>query len=88
MTDPQPDDPGKFYIGAVIQKAFVETDERGTEAAAATAVVMSINTSLVIGPPPPPPVVFHADHPFAYVIRDRNTGAVLFVGRVVDPTRQ
>jgi serpin B len=87
MTDPEPDDPGSFYIGAVIQKAFVQADEFGAEAAAATAVVMTENTSLRMEPPPPEPVVFHADHPFLYVIRDRATGTVFFVGRVVDPTR-
>jgi serpin B len=86
MTDMPTQDPGKFYIGTVIQKAFVDADEFGTEAAAATAVVMMVPMSAVIGAPPePPPVVFHADHPFLYVIRERKTGAVLFVGRVVDP---
>jgi serpin B len=73
-----------FFIGAVVQKAFVESNETGTEAAAATAVVMSVPTSAE-DPPPPPPVVFHAHHPFLYIIRDRQTGATLFLGRVVDP---
>ncbi len=75
-----------FYIDQVIQKSFVQSDESGTEAAAATAVVMpefiSAEESLN---PPPKPVVFHADHPFLYVIRERQTGAILFQGRVVDP---
>jgi len=58
MTDSQPNDPGWFYVGAIVQKAFVEADEFGTEAAAATAVVVSIATSMGIGCPPPRPVVF------------------------------
>ncbi|MDP9002251.1 MAG: serpin family protein, partial [Myxococcota bacterium] len=85
MTDVPARDPGKFYIGAVIQKAFVDVDEFGTEAAAATANMMASPMSLRESPPEPEPVVFHADHPFLYVIRERKTGAVLFVGRVVDP---
>jgi serpin B len=75
-----------LYISLVLQKAFAETTEQGTEAAAATAVVMSVPVMAVTySKPPPPPVVFHADHPFLYVIRDRSTGAILFVGRVTDP---
>ncbi len=85
MTDMPTEDPGKVHIDRVLQKAFVDVDEFGTEAAAATAVVMAMATSAMIGPPPPEPVVFHADHPFFYVIRERKTGAILFEGRVVNP---
>jgi serpin B len=85
MTDERTLEPWQFYISEVIQKAFVEANETGTEAAAATAVVMAVPVSADPTPPPPPPVVFHADHPFLYLIRDRETGAVLFLGRVVDP---
>jgi serpin B len=77
-------DQDAFYISAVIQQVFVDSNETGTEAAAATAVVMGMAVSESF-PPPPRPVVFHADHPFVYIIRDRQTGAVLFLGRVVDP---
>jgi serpin B len=77
-------DQDAFYISAVLQQVFVDSNETGTEAAAATAVMMDIPSSGT-DPPPPPPVVFHADHPFLYVIRDRQTGVVLFLGRVVDP---
>jgi serpin B len=77
-------DQDAFYISAVIQQVFVDSNETGTEAAAATAVVMGMAVSESY-PLPPRPVVFHADHPFLYIIRDRQTGAVLFLGRVVDP---
>jgi serpin B len=87
MTDMELPDPGKFHVSTVLQKAFIETNEFGTEATAATAVVMMVPSMAIIGPPPPEPVVFHADHSFLYVIRERKTGAILFVGRVVDPTR-
>ncbi len=75
---------GELFISDVIHKAFVEVDEEGTEAAAATAVVMDVGTA----PPSdrPEPVLFHADHPFLFLIRDRDTGIILFVGRVADPS--
>jgi serpin B len=67
----------ELYIAKVIHKAFVAVDEKGTEAAAATAVVMRER-----GMPPS----FVADRPFVFLIRDRKTGSILFLGRVVDPT--
>jgi serpin B len=70
-------------IDEVLQKAFVESNEKGTEAAAVTAVSMTEVSAEE--PPPPPPAIFHADHPFLYVIRDPKTGVVLFVGRELDP---
>lgn len=69
-------------VGGVIHEAFIALDETGTEAAAATAVI--VGTTSV--PPPPTPVVF--DRPFVYLIRDVATGAILFVGRVVDPSAE
>jgi len=66
----------------VIHKAFVEVNEEGTEAAAATAVLMK-PTAVMIRPEPP--VAFRADHSFVYLIRNRSTGAILFLGRLVDP---
>ncbi len=72
-------DPNWFYIGEVIHKARVEVDERGTEAAAATAVVM------MLGGMPAPPPVFRADHPFLFLIQENRTGSILFIGRVTDP---
>lgn len=71
--------PGGLAISRVVHKAFVEIDEKGTEAAAATAVLMSI-TAVEMHP------TFRADHPFLFLIRDEKTGAIVFVGRVLDPT--
>ncbi len=68
----------ELFIGKVIHKAFVDVSEKGTEAAAATAVTMDS------GMPAPPPV-FRADHPFVFVIRDNKSGAILFMGRVANP---
>ena len=67
-----------LYIADAIHKAFIAVDEKGTEAAAATAVVM-LEASLPQG------VVLTIDRPFFYVIRDVPTGTILFMGRVVDP---
>ncbi|MDD1658176.1 MAG: serpin family protein [Methanomicrobiales archaeon] len=71
-----------LYIGDVIHQAFVEVNEEGTEAAAATAVVMKA-TGIRDEPPIP---VFRADHPFLFLIQDNDTGNILFMGRVMDPT--
>jgi serpin B len=60
-------------------KAFVAVDESGTEAAAATAVVMERKGG------PREPAIFRADRPFLFLIRDRETGSILFLGRVSDP---
>jgi serpin B len=72
---------GGLFISEVLHKAFVDVDESGTEAAAATAVIM-MKAAM---PMPSEPVVFRADHPFLFLIRDRTTGSVLFVGRLCDP---
>jgi len=66
-------------VSKVIHKAFIDVNEEGTEAAAATAVVMRPTAVLRR---PAPPVVFRADHPFVFMIRDRQTTAVLFMGRM------
>lgn len=66
-----------LVISEVVHQAWIEVTERGTEAAAATAVVMEWNSA-------PPEVVF--DRPFFFFIRDNETGAILFLGRIVDPT--
>lgn len=71
----------RLAISEVVHKAFVEVNEEGTEAAAATAVLM-LRCAAVR---PTPQKVFKADHPFLFFIRDRNTNAVLFSGRVLDP---
>lgn len=74
---------GPLKISEVIHKAFVEVNEEGAEAAAATAVGMMLSTG--VGSRPPEPKVFKADHPFLFFIWDRKTGTVFFSGRVVDP---
>jgi serpin B len=71
-----------LYISSVIHEAYVKVDEKGTEAAAATAVVM---TELVMAEPLRIPT-FRADHPFLFLIRDNETGSILFLGRVMNPT--
>lgn len=70
----------ELYVSAAVHATKVIVDEAGTEAAAATAVMVGV-TSM----PPPPEFEIRADHPFLYVIRDTDTGAVLFVGQVLDP---
>ena len=74
----------KLHIDAVLHKAFVEVNEEGTEAAAATAVTMG----LAMAARPQMRIenkVFRADRPFLFAIRHVPTGAVLFLGRVTDP---
>lgn len=70
-----------LFIDQVFHKTFVAVDEEGTEAAAATAVVMTTESYTEV----PKGVPFVADHPFLFVLRDVRSGAVLFIGRVVDP---
>ncbi len=67
-----------LFISAVIHQAFVEVNEEGTEAAAATAVVMYTGMRPAIP-------VFRADHPFLFVIQQKETGNILFMGRVNNP---
>lgn len=70
-----------LYIAAALHKAFVEVNEEGTTAAAATAIVMATRAAAFR-----PPSTFRADHPFVFLIRDTRTKSVLFLGRLVDPT--
>ena len=70
-----------LYIKKVIHQANIDVDEKGTEAAAATAVVMATG-----GGPGIREVVFKVDRPFLFLVRDVPTGAILFMGRVVDPS--
>ena len=76
--------PHWLFLSRVIHKAFVDVDETGTEAAAATAIVVSGGFPAWSQTTPP---AFHADHPFLVVIRERSSGAVLFLGRVANPVR-
>jgi len=69
-----------LFISAAVHKAFVEVNEQGTEAAAATGIAMGL-TAL-----PMPPMEFRADHPFIFLIREKSSGSILFIGRVTNPT--
>ena len=73
-----------LYIGEVIHKAFVAVDENGTEAAAATAVIIKYRSSAIKKPLP----VFIANRPFIFLIRDVQTNAVLFIGKLNDPSKE
>jgi len=74
-----------LYLSAVLHAATIAVDERGTEATAATAVVAREGSARPIDPRQQIPV-FRADHPFLFLIRERASGAVLFLGHLVDPT--
>ena len=76
-----PDPRARLYIKDVFHKAFVKVDEKGTEAAAATAVHQPTGAAW----PPPKPRVFFANHPFLFFVRHIASGLVLFIGRVSDP---
>jgi serpin B len=69
-----------LFISDVLHKAFVSVDEKGTEAAAATAVIMKLTAM------PAEPVRMDVNRPFVFLIRDIETGAILFMGRVLDPS--
>ncbi|QTD54559.1 serpin family protein [Parasphingorhabdus cellanae] len=70
-------------IDGIIHQTFLEVDEKGTEAAAATALGIVVTASA--RKKEPKPVIFKADHPFFFLIRDRRTDAILFMGRYVKP---
>jgi serpin B len=72
-----------LWISAAIHKAFIDVNEEGTEAAAATGIVMR-SMAMVREQPP---IIFRADHPFLFLIRDNRSGGILFMGRVTDPTK-
>lgn len=72
-----------LFISAVLHKAFVDVNEEGTEAAAATGIVMAPTAAPILEPKEPP--VFRADHPFVFMIRDNRNGAIMFLGRITNP---
>ncbi len=76
---PRPEE--RLHISKVFHQAFVKLDEKGTEAAAATAVVMMTRSAMR----PREPKDFRADHPFLFFLRDTTSGMILFMGRVADP---
>lgn len=69
-----------LFISDVVHKAFIEVDEKGTEAAAATGVVVSLKSAM-----PEKPVQFIANHPFLFMIRHHDSRLILFMGRVTNP---
>jgi serpin B len=71
----------QLYISNVVHQANIDVDEKGTEAAAATAVVMRATAI------PGEPVTLHVDKPFLFAVRDTRTGAILFLGRISDPSK-
>lgn len=66
-----------LYISKVVHKAFVEVNEEGSEATASTAVIMTRGTCRSV----------RVDHPFVFLIREKQTESLLFIGRIVDPTK-
>jgi serpin B len=71
-----------LFISAIVHKAYVDVNELGTEAAAATGITMEASAIMR-----EKIMVFNADHPFIFLIRDNHSGSVLFLGRVADPTK-
>ncbi|GKF22865.1 serpin-ZX [Tanacetum coccineum] len=72
-----------LYVSKILQESVIEVDERGTEAAAITRMVLTGGGTG--GPPPPPPPRFVADHPFMFMIREDASKSVLFIGAVLNP---
>jgi serpin B len=73
---------GNLVISEVVHKAYIDVNEEGTEAAAATGVIMYGDA---MSTPVDPVPVFYANHPFIFFIQDKDTGTILFMGRVVNP---
>ena len=70
-----------LYVTKAVHDAYVDVNEEGTEAAAVTTIAVTSEELL-----PPPPPRFTADHPFIFIIQDDESGAILFMGRLSDPT--
>ena len=69
---------GNFLVSKILQKAKIEVNEKGTKAAAVTAAIMTMS---LYDPEEPEHVNFHADRPFVYVISERSSGAIFFIGQ-------
>jgi serpin B len=69
----------ELFISKIVHQAYVKVDEKGTEAAAATAVIINLTAI-------PERKVFRADHPFIFIIQEIETGNILFIGRIVNPS--
>ena len=72
--------PNIIFVSKAVQDAFVDVNEEGTEAAAVTTIILTMESA------PPPPIRFTADHPFVFIIHDDESGTILFMGKVADPT--
>ena len=71
----------QLFITSALHKAYVDVNEEGTEAAAVTAIEVGVTS---IDPNPPP--TFVADHPFVFVIQNNETGHILFIGKMNNPS--
>ena len=69
------------FVSSVLHDGYLKVNEEGTEAAAVTTVVVATESV------PPPPPSFVADHPFLFFIQDNESGAILFMGKIADPTK-
>lgn len=70
-----------IFVSSVLHKTFAEVNEEGTEAAAATAIMVEATSARIPSPTPE----FRADHPFLFLIRENHTGTILFIGRMANP---
>ena len=73
---------GNIYVDKATQDAYVKVNEEGTEAAAVTTIIIAIEQES------PPTPYFNANHPFLFLIQDDQSGAILFMGKIVDPTAE
>lgn len=80
-------DPRGVKLNSAIQKTFLKVDEKGTEAAAVSAMGAAAGAA-PFGTPPPPPPIFRADHPFIFLIRETATNSILLMGRVTNPSEK
>ena len=71
--------PAELAVSDVVHEAYLRVDEKGTEAAAATGAVVSVTSAVM------PTLVMRVDRPYVLALRDRETGAILFLARVMDP---
>jgi len=69
-----------LFINEVIHQAFIENNEKGTEAGAATAIIMEVGVAYK------EPKIFNVNHPFMFIIQEKSTQNILFLGRINDPT--
>ena len=71
----------RLYVSEVMHKSYIKVDEKGTEAAAVTGITIGTTSA------GPETNVFRADHPFVFLIREKDTNSILFIGKVTDPSK-